>query len=38
VAEHAAVTALDARRELWDGIYQIIRRQKAAASSPTATH
>jgi hypothetical protein len=28
VAEHAAVRALEARREFWDGIYQMIRRRK----------
>jgi Protein of unknown function (DUF3050) len=35
VAEHAAVTALEARRELWDGIYQIIRDRKAASGAST---
>jgi hypothetical protein len=35
VAEHAALAALEARRELWDGIYQIIRRRKGAGDSLT---
>jgi hypothetical protein len=35
VAEHAALTALEARRELWDGIYQIIRRRKGVDESST---
>jgi hypothetical protein len=33
-AEQAAVAALEARRDLWDGIYDIIREKKATAGSP----
>jgi hypothetical protein len=35
VAEHAAATSLEARRQLWDGIYAILRGMKASGHLPS---